>query len=150
MILLGQKVSNDGSSAPGCDPLNKCSCSGIAANTHPQSSISSEIYLFKYLCNLQRDSYFFHAKSFSVLFLGPRCMIHLPHSKWAVVITFTLVLADVFLPYLPWQTYLSGQVPLSGHTKDHSLLLSSRVVRCKSSIICVLVRSIQGCCLKGQ
>lgn len=52
MILLGQKVSNDGSSAPECDPLNKCSCSGIAANTHPQSSISSEMYLFKYLCNL--------------------------------------------------------------------------------------------------
>lgn len=45
MILLGQKISNDGSSAPGCNPLNECSCSGITAKKHPLSSISSEIYL---------------------------------------------------------------------------------------------------------
>lgn len=45
-------------------------------------------------------------------------MINLPYIRLAVVITFTLVLADMFLPYFPWQRYLPGQVAWSGNTKD--------------------------------
>lgn len=122
MILLGPKISNDGSSTPGCDPFNECSPSTITAKKHLQSSISTEIYLLS-IYVIYREVHTFFMKILSlVFFLGLRCMINLPCIRWAVVITFPLVLADVFLPYFPWQRYLSGQVPQSGNTKDQLLL----------------------------